>query len=96
MRPSQALTAHRADIRRIVEQHCARNARVFGSVLTGDDTDESDLDLLVDPTDQMSLIDLGAICGELSRLLGVKVDVLTPNSLPSKWRDEVLAQARPV
>jgi len=96
MRPSEALSAHRADIRRIVESHHATNARVFGSVLTGDDTEDSDLDLLIDPTDQTTLFDIGAIRGETGRLLGVKVDVLTPNALPAKWRDAVLAEAQPV
>lgn len=96
MRPSQALAAHRADIRRIVEAHCARNARVFGSVVNGNDTDSSDLDLLVDPTDQTTLFDLGAIRGEISRLLGLSVDVVTPASLPAKWRAAILAEAKPV
>lgn len=96
MRPSQALSAHRADIRRIVAAHRAGNARVFGSVLTGEDTEGSDLDLLVDPTERTTLLDLGAIRGEVSRLLGVEVDVVTPNALPAKWRESVLAEAQPV
>ncbi|HEX5611060.1 MAG TPA: nucleotidyltransferase domain-containing protein, partial [Burkholderiales bacterium] len=50
MRPSEALSSHRDEIRRVVEQHHTRNPRVFGSVLRGNDTEESDLDLLVDPT----------------------------------------------
>lgn len=49
MRPSIALQTHRAAIRQLVAAHRARNARVFGSVLHGDDTDDSDLDILVDP-----------------------------------------------
>lgn len=48
MKPSEALNTHRAAIRQIVESHRARNARVFGSVLHGLDTDDSDLDILVD------------------------------------------------
>lgn len=51
MRPSEALHLHREEIRFIVEQHHARNARVFGSVLSGEDTESSDLDLLVDTTE---------------------------------------------
>lgn len=47
-RPSAALLAHRADILRIVATNCAANARVFGSVLHGDDSEENDLDILVD------------------------------------------------
>lgn len=49
MKPSVALQANRAAIRSVVERHRARNARVFGSVLHGDDQEGSDLDLLIDP-----------------------------------------------
>lgn len=96
MKPSQALEMHRAAIRRIVETHRASNARVFGSALRGLDTDDSDLDLLVDPTPETTLFDIGAIRHELGQLLGVPVDVLTPNALPDRFRAQVLAQARPV
>lgn len=96
MKPSDALQIHSAAIRRVVESHRARNARVFGSVLHGDDTDESDLDILIDPTADTTLFDIGAIRLELRELLGVPVDVLTPNALPDKFRATVLAEARPV
>ncbi|HOP89196.1 MAG: nucleotidyltransferase family protein [Ottowia sp.] len=96
MKPSQALEMHRAAIRRVVESHRAANARVFGSVLLGQDTDSSDLDLLVDPTPDTTLFDIGAMRHELGQLLGVPVDVLTPNALPDRFRARVLAQARPV
>lgn len=96
MKPSQALQTHRAAIRRVVEAHRARNARVFGSVLHGCDGEGSDLDLLIDPTSETTLFDIGAIRLELRRLLGVPVDVLTPDSLPDKFRAAVLAEARPV
>lgn len=49
MKPSEALEQHREDISRIVERNDARNPRVFGSAARGDDTEGSDLDLLVDP-----------------------------------------------
>lgn len=96
MKPSQALEMHRAAIRRVVESHRAANARVFGSVLLGQDTDSSALDLLVDPTPDTTLFDIGAMRHELGQLLGVPVDVLTPNALPDRFRARVLAQARPV
>jgi predicted nucleotidyltransferase len=96
MKPSEALHLHRAAIRRVVESHRATNARVFGSVLHGQDTDSSDLDILIDPTADTTLFDIGAIRHELGRLLGVPVDVLTPNALPDKFRATVLLEARPV
>lgn len=96
MKPSQALLSHRHDIRRIVEQHHACNARIFGSVLHGNDTDDSDLDLLVDPTLETTLMDIAKIQNQLQNLLGVHVDVLTPRALPERFRSRVLAEAKPV
>jgi predicted nucleotidyltransferase len=96
MRPSLALQSHRAAIRRIVEAHGAHNARVFGSVMRGDDTDDSDLDILIDPAPDMTLFDIGAIRHELLELLGVQVDVQTPKALPEKFRATVLAEAVPI
>lgn len=96
MKPSVALASNRSAIRHVVESHRARNARVFGSVLRDQDTDLSDLDLLVDPTPETTLFDIGAIRHKLTELLGVPVDVLTPNALPDSFRAAVLAEAVPV
>lgn len=96
MKPSEALQSNRALIRTVVEAHRARNARVFGSVVHGLDTENSDLDILIDPTSETTLFDIGAIRHELHKLLGIPVDVLTPNALPDKFRAAVLAEARPV
>ncbi|WP_018952661.1 nucleotidyltransferase family protein [Thioalkalivibrio sulfidiphilus] len=96
MKPSIAYLQHREAIRQIVERHHAKNPRVFGSVLRDEDTDQSDLDLLVDTTEETSLFDIGAIRAELTELLGVEVDVLTPGALPDRWRGEVLKEAREI
>ena len=93
IKPSQAFHLHRKDIRRIVEQHHGRNARIFGSVLHGDDTENSDLDLLIEPTSETTLMDIGAIRYELRQLLGVSVDVLTPKALPEQIRKQILSEA---
>lgn len=96
MRPSTIYEQHREAIRRVVERHHARNPRVFGSVLTGEDVEGSDLDILVEPTEETSLLDIGAMRAELADLLGVQVDVLTPAALPERWRAEVLREAHEV
>lgn len=96
MKPSDALAANRAAIRHVVESHHACNARVFGSVLHGQDTDSSDLDILIDPTPETTLMDVAAIQAELEQLLGVSVDVLTPRALPEAFRHRVLSEAVPV
>ncbi len=96
MKPSAALQFHREEIQRITLNHRVKNVRVFGSVLHGKDTDDSDLDLLVDPTPETTLMDIGAIRLELRTMLGVPVDVVTPNSLPVGFREQVIKEAIPL
>jgi len=96
MRPSQALAQHRDAVCSAARRYRVNNPRVFGSVLRNDDTDGSDLDLLVDPLPGTTLFDLGGLQDELEALMGLRVDVLTPGDLPPRFRDQVLAEARPV
>lgn len=97
MKPSEALQLHRFAIRRVVEANGARNPRVFGSVVHGDDDSESDLDLLVDPIDgRTTLASLVRIKREVEALTGVPTDVLTPLALHERFREAVLAEAAPV
>jgi len=96
MRPSQALALHRARIRQIALSHHVQDIRVFGSTLRGEDGEGSDLDLLVEPTPETTLFDIGAIRFELKQLLGLDIDVLTPNALPDRVRAQVLREAQPV
>ena len=96
MKPSIAYQQHREAIRQIVERHHAKNPRIFGSVLHGQDTDESDLDILIETTEETSLFDIGAIRAELIELLGVDVDVLTPGALPDRWKMKVLNEAQAI
>jgi predicted nucleotidyltransferase len=96
MKPSEALTAHGSELRQLVNRYGLSRPCVFGSVLSGTDTDESDLDLLVVPGQSTSLLTIAGLKIEAEKLLGVRVSVLTPNGLPPKFRDEVLRQARPL
>jgi len=96
MRPSEALHSHRELIKKIVLSHRTSNVRVFGSVIHHKDTELSDLDLLIDPTAENSLMDIGAIRYELKMLLGVNVEFLTPKALPYSFREIVLKEAVPI
>lgn len=80
-------------MREIALRHHVCNVRVFGSVMRGDDVEGSDLDLLVDPTHETTLMDIGAIRFELRKLLGIEVEVLTPKALPDSFRAKVIAEA---
>ncbi len=96
MKPSEALIAHRAELRQLVSRYGLSHPRVFGSVLSGTDTDESDLDLLVDATKTTTLFTLAGLEHAAQQLLGVPVTVLTPEFLSVKFRDRVLQQAEPL
>ena len=93
IKPSDAFHTNRDAICRIIEAHRACNPRVFSSLASGTDTEASDLDLLVDPTADTTLLDIGAIRHELLELLGVPVDVVTPghcrkNFAPQCWQKQ--------
>lgn len=93
MKPSDLLQQHRAEVRQIALRHGMRSVSVFGSVLRGTDTEDSDLDLLVEPTPTTSTFDIGGVQFEVSELLGIRVDVLTPDALPMAFRSRVIAEA---
>jgi len=96
MKPSEAFAQHRDTIRRLVLESGMTNPRLFGSALHGDDTELSDLDILVDPGDHTSLFDLAGLQIALEDNLGMKVDVRVPGELHRAFRDAVLAEATPV
>ncbi len=96
MKPSYALEAHREAIRRIVALHRGSNPRVFGSTLHGRDDEHSDLDLLIDAGEGMTLFDIAAIAQAIEKLTNTPVDVRTPEDLSLKFRGRVVAEARPL
>ncbi len=96
MKSSEAFHKHRTEIRSIATSNRVTNPRVFGSVLHACDQEGSDLDIVVDPTSETTLLDIARIKGTLENLLGIRVDVLTPNALPERFRNRVLAEADPV
>ncbi len=81
-----------------VARVCARNdvarLRLFGSVARGEETPDSDVDLLVEFTRPKGLLALVGLEQELEAALGRKVDLLTPAALSPYLRDQVLAEAR--
>lgn len=71
-------TAHRTQIREVAKLYPVTNIRVFGSVARGEDSDCSDIDILVEALPGATLFDLGGLQVELQALLGVPVDLITP------------------
>ena len=96
MRPSIALRDHIDQVRAVVARYPIHNARFFGSTSRGDDRDDSDLDLLVEPTELTTLFDLAGLKLELEALLGVRVDVATPGALPTRVGKAISDDLRPL
>ncbi|OGQ94875.1 MAG: nucleotidyltransferase [Deltaproteobacteria bacterium RIFOXYD12_FULL_57_12] len=92
----QIIQERKAEILAIARAHGLVNVRVFGSVARGEDTADSDLDLLVDLEKGCSLLDLGGAAITLQGLLGRKVDIVTERSLHWYLRDKILHEARPL
>jgi hypothetical protein len=92
-RLGRRLRRHRRAVIEIADRRGARNMRVFGSVARGEDTDTSDVDLLVDLAEGVGVVSLAGLRRELAELLGVDVDVVPAVVLKPGIRDDVLAEA---
>ena len=92
----EMLKKHKAEILAIAAKHGASNVRIFGSVIRGEDTEESDVDMLVDMASDRSLFDLVGFQQEIETLVDRKADVLTENGLNRYLKDLILAEATPL
>lgn len=77
----EELLEKKKDIHKIVERNKGTDVKVFGSIVSGRATDQSDIDILVKFKDDATLFDLVEIKFELERLLNKKVDVLSEKGL---------------
>jgi hypothetical protein len=86
----------KAEILRRAEIRGCRNVRVFGSVATGENRPDSDIDFLVDLDQGRGLLDLGGLLSDLHEMLGVAVDVVEAGGTHPYIRDRVLAETVPL
>ena len=94
MKLQQLLQEKREDILAVAARHGAFNVRVFGSVARGEETENSDIDLLVDyDLQKISPWFPVGLISDLEDLLGRKVDVVSAKSLHYFIKDRVLAEA---
>ena len=93
MRRYDTLVLNREQILAITARHGARNVRIFGSVARGEDSPESDVDLLVEFEPGRGLLNHAALIEELQNLLGCKVDVASHTGLKPRIRQRVIEEA---
>lgn len=85
------------DRRQLIEvcrQHDVTKVALFGSMVRGEETAESDIDLLVEFSRRKSLLALVRLERELAEALGRKVDVLTEAALSPYLRPQILQEMR--
>ena len=96
MRPSEALAKHRDEVLAIIARYPVTNPRVFGSVARGEDTEGSDIDILVEPKARISYFDLAGLALELEELLGCRVDLGEADVVRPRAADRIHAESRPI
>ncbi|GAB4188992.1 MAG: nucleotidyltransferase [Coleofasciculaceae cyanobacterium] len=92
----ELLKEKREEILSIAAKNGAFNVRIFGSVARGEETADSDVDLLVELEPDRNLLDRIALMQDLEDLLGRKVDVATVKGLRKYFRDRILNEAVPL
>jgi predicted nucleotidyltransferase len=96
MGAGQQIREHRDAILRVAASHGAGNVLLFGSVARGEDTSDSDVDLLIDVTGDTTPWFPGGLIVDLEQLLGRRVQVVIRRSLSPLIRDAVLREAVPL
>ncbi len=96
MSGAQGSREHRDEIPRMAARHGAGNVRLFGSVARGEETPESDGDLLIDVIGETTPWFPASLAADLEQLLGRRVQIVIRRSLSPLIRDSVLREAVPV
>lgn len=97
IRPLRArLNSRREELLNTLAELGASNVRVFGSVARGDESETSDVDLLVDVADDVGMFALGRMRSAAEHLLDAPVDIVPASSLKPDVVDSVLREAKPV
>ena len=84
------------EISSIANKYGVSNIQLFGSVARKEDTDKSDIDILIELEDDRSLFDLIGFKYSMEELLNKKVDVVTIDSLHETIREKVLREKIPI
>ena len=90
------LKQKREEILDIAAKHGAQNVRLFGSAVRGEETESSDIDLLVQVGPDASPWFPAGLILDLEELLGLSVDIVTEDSIHRLLRRRILKEAVPL
>lgn len=92
----EILRKRRERILQVASQRGVTNVRVFGSVVRGEATANSDIDLLVDLPPHFSLLDFSGLVREMQEVVGRRVEIASAAHLREELRDGILRDAEPL
>jgi predicted nucleotidyltransferase len=87
------LQQYRLKINELAKQYHSHNVRVFGYVGKNENTENSDIDFLIDPDPEQDLFDVIRLRGSLRELLNYEVDIVLSPALHYTVRQEILTSA---
>jgi len=96
MATSEQIEPLREKIIDILRRNGVKRASFFGSIVRGEMTEESDVDLLVEFEGRRSLLDLAHLKNELEDAADRRVDLLTYKSLHPLLKERILAEQVPI
>ena len=83
----------RANKRYLSKRYGVKELGIFGSYLHGEQKNRSDLDILVEFEEPVGLFDFIRLENELTRLTGIKVDLVMKTALKPRIKDRVIREA---
>ncbi len=96
MTPENRIEKVKYKILPVLRKYNVRHASLFGSVLQEHFKDESDIDILVDLPEELSLFDFIRLKNALEDSLERKVDLVEPQMIKEALRQEILSSQVPI
>ena len=93
MSKEQIIAALRVTLPTVRQKYHVRRLALFGSAARGEQTEASDIDLLVEFDEPIGFFDFMRLEASLADVLHAKVDLVSAKALKPVIRDEVLRQA---
>ncbi len=76
----------------VLKKHGIKKASIFGSYVRGEQKEDSDIDIIIEPTKNMSLLDFAGIKLDLQKELRMKVDLTDYKTIRPEIKGKVLKE----
>ena len=83
----------KSQIVEVLKKYPIKHASLFGSFSRNEQTEESDIDILIEASESFTLFQLLRLENELSETLSIKTDIVEFKAIKSSIRERILADA---